>query len=146
MRANGTQFDKIRVEARRGIDDLPGYTISADGIPRKWNRRLPIHKGAGGLPVVDVDGVERLLDEIVATAFLGPPPAPLRGVTVVHFDGDDFNCAVDNLAWRIDREWLERRGDLQTMAWMRPDHLPVMIPRIPPNGMRPTKQQRMVFC
>jgi hypothetical protein len=119
---------------RKSIRDIPGYTISADGIARKWNRKLDIHKGPRDLPVIDVNGVKHLLDEVVARAFLGPPPCDLRGVTVVHFDNDPLNCAVDNIAWRIDREWLESRVERQVQARMRPAY------------RRPTKQRIHFFA
>jgi hypothetical protein len=131
--AGDTPNGKLKVSSRRKIAGLTAYEISADGTPRKWGRRLPIHKGLGGLPVIDVNGVERLLDEVVARAFLGPPPCDLRGVTVVHFDNNPLNCAVDNIAWRIDREWLESRVERQVQARMRQDN------------RRPTKQRMHFF-
>ena len=39
-----------RRATRQSIRDIPGYTISADGIPRKWGRRLDIDKGPGAYP------------------------------------------------------------------------------------------------
>jgi hypothetical protein len=147
MSANSTQNGKIRVDARRSIDGIPGCTISTTGMPRKWGRPIPIHKGAGDLPVVVINGIEFLLDEIVARAFLGEPPkCPISGLTVHHFDGDMFNCEVTNLAWRIDPAWAAHRKELEIRGWMRPDHLPVMVARVPPAGMRPSRQHRMFFC
>lgn len=119
---------------RRSIQEIPGYTISADGVARKWGRRLPIHKGRGGLPVIEVARQELFLDEVVCWAFFGPPPQPLRGMTVVHFDGDLFNCAVTNLAWRVHPDWVARRRELSIARAMRPDFLPVAPPRTPPGG------------
>jgi hypothetical protein len=130
---------------RKPIRGIPGYEISADGIPRKWGRRIAIHKGTGDLPVIDVNGVELFLDEVVAHAFFGPPPTNIRGMTVVHFDGDQFNCAVTNLAWRVCAEWAEFQNEREHKRHMRPDHLPVVTPRIPPGGMRPTKQRTFFF-
>jgi hypothetical protein len=125
---------------RRPIRSIPGYTISADGIPRKWGRKLDIQKGPGGLPVIDVHGVELFLDEVVAHAFFGPPPVHIRGMTVIHFDDDSLNCAVTNLAWRVCAEWEAFQRERELTRTMRPDHLPVAVPRIPASGMRPTRR------
>lgn len=130
----------VRFAVRKPIQDAPGYTISTDGTPRKWGRKLDIHKGPGGLPAVYVDGRERFLDEIVAYAFFGPPPTNIRGMDVHHFDADPLNCAVTNLAWRVCPEWREYVSERSTKRDMRPDHLPVMPRRIPPDGMRPTRR------
>jgi hypothetical protein len=105
---------------RRPIEGAPGYQISADGTARKWNRRIPITKNLGGFPTVNIGGIDRLLDEIVAFAFHGRPPYDIRGMTVTHFDANPFNCAADNIAWRVDPEWLTKH---QTLPLMRPSHL-----------------------
>ncbi|WP_263997888.1 HNH endonuclease [Mycobacterium yunnanensis] len=72
------------------------------------------------MPVILVGDGERFLDEVVATAFLGPAPAPIRGVTVLHFDGDPFNCRVDNLRWMIDPEWDALRTEHEMQFNMQP--------------------------
>jgi hypothetical protein len=105
---------------RRLIEGAPGYQISADGTPRRYNRPLPITKDLGGLPTVNIGGIDRLLDEIVCYAFHGPPPYDIRGMTVSHFDGDMLNCAAGNLAWRVDPEWLTKH---LTLPLMRPSNL-----------------------
>jgi hypothetical protein len=130
---------------RRAIEGVPGYTISADGVPRKWGRIIPIDKGPGGLPVIDVNGVELLLDEVVCRAFFGQPPRPIRGMTVVHFDGDLLNCAVTNLAWRVHPDWITRQRERSIAKVMRPDFLPVRPRHVPPEGMTPPFTHRVVF-
>jgi hypothetical protein len=97
--------DDSRGATRKPILGIPGYKINAAGIPWKWDREMRIEQGIAGLPVIFIFGEELLLDEVVARAFFGPPPINIRGMTVVHFDGDDFNCRVDNLAWRECPEW-----------------------------------------
>ena len=129
-----------KYERRPVVDASPGYEISADGTPRKWGRQIPISKGLGGLPTVAVDGYERLLDEVVAWAFFGPPPDDIRGMTVVHFDNDPLNCRVDNLAWRRCDDYVNRRRELRTMKLMRPDHLQTVVPRMPARGIRPSRR------
>lgn len=115
------------------VDASPGYEISADGTPRKWNRRMEISKGPGGLPTIEVDGLERLLDEVVAYAFQGRPERHISGMTVVHVDGDGWNCAASNLAWRVDPDWETRQWQRWHTKLMRPDFLPHRIPRTPPR-------------
>ena len=132
---------RVKAERRQMVDAPPQYQISADGTPRKWNRRLKITKDLGGLPTIRVEGGYRLLDEVVCWTFLGPPKRHINGMTVVHFDLDPFNCSVDNLAWRVDPEWLECVKGAKAHELMRPDHLQVRIPRIPPRHQR----RRMVF-
>jgi hypothetical protein len=129
--------DKIKVSAWRNIGGLVAYTISACGTPRKWGREIHIDKGPGGLPVINVNKIELLLDEVVAWAFLGPPRAPLRAMTVVHFDGDDWNCQVDNLAWRVCPEWAEADNNL---AWRVAE-----FERQARAIARPTKQRMLFF-
>jgi hypothetical protein len=107
-----------RRNERRSIEGAPGYQISADGTPRKWNRRLPITKDLGELPTVNIGGIDRLLDEIVAFAFHGRPPYDIRGMTVTHFN--IWNCAASNIAWRVDPEWLTKH---LTLPLMRPSNL-----------------------
>jgi hypothetical protein len=109
-----------RRHERRTIDGVPGYQISADGIARKWNRRLTITKDLGGFPTVNIGGIDRLLDEIVCFAFHGRPPYDIRGMTVTHFDGNLWNCAASNIAWRVDPEWLTKH---KTLPLMRPSNL-----------------------
>jgi hypothetical protein len=41
-------------------------------------------------------------------------------MTVTHFDGNMWNCAADNLAWRVDPEWLTKH---KTLPLMRPSNL-----------------------
>jgi hypothetical protein len=140
-----TQFDNLVSGAVRSIEGIPGYTISAEGIPRKGDNLVPILKSNCGLPIIFTNGLQRFLDEVVAHAFLGPPPCPMRGATVVHFDGDDWNCAVTNIAWRVDPDWLEYATQAEVEDWMRPDHRQVMVVRVPPGGMKPPHPPRMVF-
>jgi hypothetical protein len=120
-----------------------GYQISADGTPRKWNRRLPITKDLGGLPTVTIDGVDRLLDEIVCLAFHGHPPFNIRGMTVDHFDGNMWNCAADNVAWRVDPEWLIKHEIHKIVALLRPSHLRTRV-RLPPAA-KPTHPSRRIY-
>ncbi|GLP83985.1 hypothetical protein TUM20984_54050 [Mycobacterium antarcticum] len=118
---------------RKSIEGIPGYTISTLGVPRLWGRPLNIDKQELlGVPVILVGDGERFLDEVVAMAFLGPPPAPIRGVTVLHFDGDVFNCRVDNLRWIVDPEWDALRTEHEMQFHMQPA-----------NRKRP--KQRVVF-
>jgi hypothetical protein len=66
-------------------------------------------------------------------------------MTVVHFDGDQLNCAVTNLAWRVYPEWTAFQRERELKRHMRPDNLPNPQKRIPPSGMRPTKQRTFFF-
>ena len=75
-----------------------------------------------------------LLDEVVAFAFLGSPPVDIKGATVLHFDGDAFNCRVDNLRWLVCPEWTEYATEREVRRLMRPDHLPNPQRRLPPEG------------
>jgi hypothetical protein len=50
---------------------------------------------------------ERFVDEIVAWEFLGPPPKDIRGMHVLHKDGDRSNPAAANLLWVEDDEYFE---------------------------------------
>jgi hypothetical protein len=131
--AGGTPNGRIKVDAWRNIDGLAAYTIAADGTPRKWGRPMTIDKNAGGVPVIDINGVERPLDEVVAAAFLGPAPCPLKFATVIHFDGDSLNCRVDNIKWQTCPEWAETSWESQTRTLMAPAY------------MRPTKQRIHFF-
>jgi hypothetical protein len=131
--AKGTPGDKIKVSSRRRIAGLAAYTISADGTPRKWGRPMLIDKGPGGLPVIVVNNEELLLDEVVAYAFLGRPPAPWQAMTVVHFDGDYWNCRVDNIRWQVCPEWADAEFERRARAMARPDN------------RRPTKQRTFFF-
>jgi hypothetical protein len=45
-------------------------------------------------------------------------------MTVSHLDGNLWNCAAENLAWRVDPEWLTVHT---TVPLMRPSHLPRRI-------------------
>jgi hypothetical protein len=54
-----------------------------------------------------------------STSIHGRPKPHINAVTVVHKDGNPLNCAAENLAWRIDLDWLR----INTLALMRPDHL-----------------------
>jgi hypothetical protein len=110
-----------RCERRPIIGASPGYQISADGTARKWNRLIPVTKELGKLPTISVDGHYLLLDEVVCHAFHGRPPHDIRGMTVTHFDGNVWNCAASNVAWRVDLDWLTSNTYLPLM---RPSHLP----------------------
>jgi hypothetical protein len=116
---------------RRAVAGAPNYyTVSADGTVRKYDRRLTPTKTIAGLPSIDlgknytghllpVEG-EHLLDEIVALAFHGRPDCPFMAATVIHDDGDVFNCHADNLTWAVCSDWLHTG----IVALMRPDHIP----------------------
>jgi hypothetical protein len=85
---------------------------------------VPITKSLGDLPTIEVDGIERLLDEIVCWAFHGQPPRGIRACTVLHADRNKWNCAATNLSWHVDADWLARHKQKVTLTLMRPDFLP----------------------
>jgi hypothetical protein len=66
----------------------------------------------------------RLLDEIVCYAFHGYPPGGFRASRVLHLDGNQLECAADNLQWQVDAEYLVNEEEKAVRGWMRPDFLP----------------------
>jgi hypothetical protein len=104
---------------RRPIVGAPrGWTISADGTPRKWGRTVLILKDFGGLPTIDVGGVKRLVDEVVAETFLGAPHS--RHTVIMHFNGDDLDCSVTNIAWKRSEERDRSRTEAYVKWLMKP--------------------------
>lgn len=96
------------MEEWRLLDDYPGYEVSDLGrvrgqlIHEDDYHMIAIRTNTMGLPFVglSVRGRQhnRALAPLVAEAFLGPPLPP--ATTPINMDGDRFNCAADNLAWR----------------------------------------------
>lgn len=83
----------------------PGYSISSLGRVRNDKRdrvltliRLPSNYAYVGL-VKDGIQVNRSVSKLVSESFL-PKPTLTSFTTPIHFDGDLFNCRVDNLDWR----------------------------------------------
>jgi hypothetical protein len=70
-----------------------------------------------------------LLDELVSRIFHGPPPCRLKYVTVLHADGDPWNCAATNLAWHI---YPVREHD-SMVSLMRPDNVTRRKLHLPPR-------------
>jgi hypothetical protein len=135
----------LKRSERRQIEGASGHTISADGIPRRWSRLIEITKDVAGLPTITLDShaylrpidtCYYLLDEIVCYEFNGRPSTPLAAVTVTHFDGDMLNCRADNLAWRVDPEWLERQNHIQTLRTMPR----VNLKKPPSRGFHPFRR------
>jgi hypothetical protein len=106
---------------RKDITGAPGWEVNAAGIVYRSRHIQPITNCLAGLPSVDLGReytgpipsaglfprgakvskelcpTHRLLEEIVAYEFLGRPAH--WGKRVAHLDGDDWNCAADNLRW-----------------------------------------------
>lgn len=143
---------------KRRVCGAPGYIVSADGTLRRNNRPVAISYNTAGLPTVDLgenyegpvlppgaaftqtehgtterlraEG-ERLLDEIVALEFHGPPPDGFKYSRVLHLDGRMWNCAATNLAWKMDDDAAAIVNLREFASHMRPDFLP------PPELHRP---------
>lgn len=128
------RLSKRRTE-RREVAGAKGHEVSEDGRLYRYRHLI---MATGAVPVVDLpldyagplmpvhgDGTrKRFLDEVVASAFHGPYPAPHKFVHVIHLDGDWSNCAANNLRWVIDDEWLEIRNLAMSSDWMHPEVKP----------------------
>jgi hypothetical protein len=80
----------------------------------------------GRIPPAYGDARERFVDEIVAWEFLGPPPKHIKGMHVLHKDGDGSNCAADNLLWVIDDEYFDALAFYKTERAMQHSSVPPM--------------------
>ncbi|WP_418002169.1 hypothetical protein ACNO8X_18395 [Mycobacterium sp. PDNC021] len=61
---------------------------------------------------------ERLVSELVAYEFIGPPPAGWEATTVAHRDGDRSNCHANNLMYMVSADaenFLEQRESVALM-------------------------------
>lgn len=86
------------------LKELPvgPYTLRSDGLiygpsksdPQKL-RKVRFSRVLAGLPTIEVNGRDLLVEELVARAFLGAP----RGRRLIHLDGDNWNCALENLSY-----------------------------------------------
>ena len=87
------------------IDGFPAYDVNPLGEIRhaRLDRLvLPIMNRSYSVYVClwrDGQHVKRSLASLVARMFLDPPPDE-HFDTPINLDGDRFNCAVENLAWR----------------------------------------------
>jgi hypothetical protein len=104
---------------RLDLTDARGWQVSSAGVIYK-NMRLVEVMSIAGWPAVDLGsylgpippafiGDPRLwlLDEIVCYEFHGKPPQGFEGAVVMHKDGDESNCAADNVDWATDKSWGE---------------------------------------
>lgn len=83
----------------------PGYSVSDQGQVKndRTDRIIKPALHENYRPVIGLvkDGtqVKRSVSKLVADAFL-PPHAISSFTTAIHFDGDLWNCRVDNMDWR----------------------------------------------
>lgn len=94
----------------RVIDRFPGHEISEYGDVRRLRAdrfgrgagkllKPTVNKGYNRFGLLDADGnpVWIYMHQLVALAFVGPPP--FRGAEVCHKDGIRLNCHHSNLRW-----------------------------------------------
>lgn len=86
------------------IEGFPEYSVNSLGWVRRdsFDRLMVPHMNqTGNIYVSLTQGnrqYQRSLGLIVAKAFLPPPVPPFN--TPIHLNGDQWDCAVDNLMWR----------------------------------------------
>lgn len=97
----------IEDEVWKPIEDFPDYQVSSFGRivhmdrPDTPRSAAPNHKGFPSLTLFNKNhpGARyfRQVNQLVAEAFIGPPPSKLNSVW--HIDGNPENCHVENLKW-----------------------------------------------
>lgn len=83
----------VRMKDKRGCwhtRPYPGKLLSTAGLVAGYPH-VQLHRNGKPSP--------RLVHQLVARAFLGPPPTPDHEVNHKHPDGDKTRCCVDNLEW-----------------------------------------------
>jgi hypothetical protein len=114
-------------EVWKDIEDFPDYSVSSQGRIRtnKSGRILHLTLNQYGLLQVGMmkDGVQRhrSVPLLVARAFIRQPPGPFD--TPINLNGDRFNNAVNNLAWRP--RWFAIRYNQQ---FRHPYQYPILKP------------------
>lgn len=86
------------------VYDFPGYSINEVGLVRNDRTgRIMKWTNGNGVPVVGLrrDGVSygRQISTLMTQSWFDPPDNH-RFNTVVHLDGDRWNCGIDNLVLR----------------------------------------------
>jgi hypothetical protein len=69
----------------------------------------------------------RLVEEIVCHQFHGSPPHGWEASRPHHRDGNDQNCAAENLIWMTDENVLEWQHFRRHKSLLRPGNLPTLV-------------------
>lgn len=86
------------------VRDFPGYSINEEGLVRndRTGRIMKWTRSGIGVPIVSLRRDRtygRQVSTLMVQSWFDPPENP-RFNTVVHLDGDRWNCRIDNLVLR----------------------------------------------
>lgn len=113
-------------EEWRPIAGFPGYEVSNYGRVMSYRGRVPLLRSLAkreGYPALALyaDGKPRMrnVHQLVAVAFLGPPPP---GQEVRHLDGDRANSRLENLRYGTRSENQKDAVQHGTHHWAKKTH------------------------
>lgn len=107
------------VEVRK-VKDFPSFTVSSKGVVKRGNYTVNTYFATanGSLMVHMNEGkkhVFKTVHNLVWETFRGPIP---KGMKVVHYDGDRFNCELENL-YLIEKDGIHRGNKMKDPKMQR---------------------------